>query len=360
MNALHHIPHGDIWPVQEIARRKQLIESRGLTWDVVESLNVHESIKTQGVDFKRYIEQYKQSLQNLACCGINIVTYNFMPVLEPVRTNIRYCLPDGAQALYFDLADFAMFDCFILMREGAKRSYPPGVMKEANARWQQYTEERRQEITDTILLGVPGETRPSVQDIQTRLQAYRHISREQLRRHLIDFLHEICPLAESLGIRLALHPDDPPFDILGLPRIASTREDIALILKTVDSPANGICLCTGALGSTDPFLPETILHLAGQRVHFVHLRNITRLENNNFYESSHLEGDVDMFSFLRKLHNLQRSTPFTIPYRPDHGHSILDDQHKTSHPGYTAIGRLKGLAELRGLLMGIHRYDMVR
>jgi mannonate dehydratase len=357
VNALHHIPYGQIWPVQEIARRKQLIESQGLSWDVVESLTVHESIKTQTGDFKGYIEQYKQTLQNLAACGVYTVTYNFMPVIDWVRTNINYHLPDGAMAMYFDLADFALFDCFILKREGAKRSYSPTVIREATLRWQNYTEAKKQEITDNILSGIPSEESPSLPEIHQRLQTYRQISREQLRQHLIYFLQEICPLASALGIRLALHPDNPPFDIFGLPRVVSSKEDIAYILKKVNSEANGICFCTGSLGSVHTNNLEDILQMAGSRVHFVHLRNITKLEGGNFYESRHLEGDVDMFSILRTLNDIQQGSDYTIPLSPDLGHRILDDQHKTGNPGYTAIGRLKGLAELRGLLMGIQRYN---
>lgn len=357
VHALHHIPCGQLWPIQEIARRKQLIESQGLSWDVVESLSIHESIKTQTGDFNGYIERYKQSLQNLAACGIYTVTYHFMPVIDGVRTNINYHLPDGAMATYFDLADLAMFDCFILKREGAKRSYPPTVIKEATLRWQNYPETGKQEITDNILSGIHMEEDPSLQEIHQRLQTYRQISREQLRQHLIYFLQEICPLALSLGIRLALHPDNPPFDVFGLPRVVSSQEDIAYILKKVNNAANGICFCTGSLGAVHTNNLEDILQMAGSRVHFVHLRNITKLEGGNFYESRHLEGDVDMFSILRTLNDIQQGSDYAIPLSPDLGHRILGDQHKTGNPGYTAIGRLKGLAELRGLLMGIQRYN---
>ncbi len=246
VTALHHIPHGEVWPVEEIAARKQMIEDAGLTWDVVESVTVHESIKTQTGNYQEYIEKYKQTLRNLAACGIRIVTYNFMPVLDWVRTNISYRLPNGAEALYFDRADLALFDIYLLERENANKDHAPAVVAEAARRWQTYSPAQKQAIADIILLGIPSEKKLDIAGIRERLQHYANITREQLQQHLKYFLEQVTPVAAQLDMKLAIHPDDPPFDVLGLPRIVTGYDDIAFILKAVDNPANGICYCTGS------------------------------------------------------------------------------------------------------------------
>lgn len=353
VTALHHIPHGEVWPVEEIQARQQEIASAGLTWDVVESVTVHESIKTQTGDYKIYIEKYKQTLVNLAACGIRIVTYNFMPVLDWVRTNIAYRLPNGAEALYFDPADLALFDIHLLEREGAARDHAPAAVEEAARRWEQYTAAQKQAIADTILLGIPSEKKLDIPGIKERLRLYASITRDDLRQHLKYFLEQVTPVAESLGIRLAIHPDDPPFDVLGLPRIVSGYDDIEFILRAVDSPANGICYCTGSLGAGRHNDLPAILRMIGDRVHFVHLRNVQKDDKGNFFEADHLTGDVDMYTIMKLLLELQQQQREAIPFRPDHGHRMLDDLHKNTNPGYTAIGRMKGLAALVGLELGI-------
>lgn len=353
VTALHDIPHGEIWPVAAIAERKHLIEKAGLTWDVVESVTVHESIKTQTGDYTGYIEKYKLTLENLAACNIRTVTYNFMPVLDWVRTNIDYRLPNGAEALYFDCADLALFDIYLLERKNAAAAHSAAAVTEAAVRWQQYSDAQKQAIANTILLGIPSEKKLDIPGIRERLQHYKHISRQQLRQHLQYFLKQVTPVAEKLGIKLAIHPDDPPFDVLGLPRIVSTYDDIAFILNAVDSPANGICYCTGSLGANPQNDLPAILRMIGPRVHFVHLRNVQHEANGNFYEADHLQGSVDMHAVMKTLLQLQQQQPLPIPFRPDHGHRILDDLHKQCNPGYTAIGRMKGLAALLGLQLGI-------
>ncbi|SEK69787.1 D-mannonate dehydratase [Chitinophaga rupis] len=353
VTALHDIPHGEVWPMAAIAARKQLIEQAGLTWDVVESVTVHESIKTQTGDYTGYIEKYKLTLENLAACGIRIVTYNFMPVLDWVRTNNSYRLPNGAEALYFDKADLALFDIHLLERKNAANDYDAATVAVAAQRWQQYTDAQKQAIADTILLGIPSEKKLDIPGIRERLQHYKHITRQQLRQHLQYFLQQVVPVAEKLDIKLAIHPDDPPFDVLGLPRIVSSHDDIAFILQMVDSPANGICYCTGSLGAgTHNDLPA-ILRMIGSRVNFVHLRNVQQDTSGNFYEADHLQGDVDMYTIMKTLLQLQQQQPLPIPFRPDHGHRMLDDLQKHCNPGYTAIGRMKGLAALLGLQRGI-------
>lgn len=353
VTALHHIPHGEVWTLDEINERKHMIATAGLSWDVVESVTVHESVKTQTGDYHTYIEKYKQTLENLAACNIRIVTYNFMPVLDWVRTNISYRLPNGAEALYFDPADLALFDIHLLERNNAARDHAPATVQEAAHRWQQYSAAQKQAIADTILLGIPSEKKLDIPGIKERLRNYASITRNDLRQHLKYFLEQVTPVAEKLGIKLAIHPDDPPFDVLGLPRIVSSYDDIAFILQAVDSPANGICYCTGSLGAGRHNDLPAILKMIGNRVHFVHLRNVQKDDKGNFFEADHLKGDVDMYAIMKLLLELQQQQPQPVPFRPDHGHRMLDDLHKQANPGYTAIGRMKGLAALLGLQLGI-------
>lgn len=355
VNALHQIPHGDVWTVEEIQKRKDIIEAAGLTWDVVESVTVHESIKTQTGNYKKYIEQYKETLRNLSACGIKTVTYNFMPVTDWTRTNLDYLMPDGSKALYFNWFDLAVFDIHILKRKNAAESYNEMIVAEAEKRFRQYSQAQLDEITRIVLFGLPGEKKITVEEVQEKLDWYKDIDHAALRESLKYFLEEIAPVADEENIKLAIHPDDPPFDILGLPRIVSGKEDIEYILSSVKNKSNGICFCSGSLGAgIKNNLPE-IVKAIGDRLHFVHLRNTKRDEFGNFYEADHLGGNTDMYAVAKEVLAIQQKVDAPIPFRPDHGHVMLDDMGKQTNPGYSCIGRMRGLAELRGLMLGISR-----
>lgn len=355
VTALHHVPAGDTWSKEEILKRKGIIEAAGLTWDVVESVTVHESIKTQTGNYKEYIEKYQQTLANLAACGIQIVTYNFMPVNDWTRTNLDYEMTDGSKALYFNWYDLAVFDIYILKRKNAAYSYPQRVAQEAERRLKKYSSEELEQLREIVMFGIPGEKKQSVEQMREKLDEYKNIDRATLRSHLGYFLSEISPVADELGIRLAIHPDDPPFDILGLPRIVSSAEDISYILSSVPNKSNGICFCTGSLGAGKHNDLVGILKIIGKRLHFVHLRNTKRDEDGNFYEADHLDGDTDMYEVVKEVLAIQQDIPAAIPFRPDHGHQMMDDLKKITNPGYSCIGRMRGLSELRGLQLGIHR-----
>lgn len=355
VNALHQIPHGDVWTVEEIQKRKDIIKAAGLTWDVVESVTVHESIKTQTGNYKKYIEQYKETLRNLSACGIKTVTYNFMPVTDWTRTNLDYLMPDGSKALYFNWFDLAVFDIHILKRKNAAESYNEMIVAEAEKRFRQYSQAQLDEITRIVLFGLPGEKKITVEEVQEKLDWYKDIDHAALRESLKYFLEEIAPVADEENIKLAIHPDDPPFDILGLPRIVSGKEDIEYILSSVKNKSNGICFCSGSLGAgIKNNLPE-IVKAIGDRLHFVHLRNTKRDEFGNFYEADHLGGNTDMYAVAKEVLAIQQKVDAPIPFRPDHGHVMLDDMGKQTNPGYSCIGRMRGLAELRGLMLGISR-----
>ena len=355
VTALHHIPAGDAWPVDEINKRKGIIEDSGLTWDVVESVTVHESIKTQTGNYREYIQKYKQTLINLASCGIRIVTYNFMPVNDWTRTNLDYVLPDGSKALYFNWYDLAVFDIYILKRKNAADSYPDKILKEAEIRHSRYTSTQLEQLQEIVMFGIPGEKKQTVTQMREKLREYSDIDHHALRESLRFFLQEISPLTDELGIRLAIHPDDPPFDILGLPRIVSTADDIDYILSSVPNKSNGICFCTGSLGAGKHNDLVQIVKNIGTRLHFVHLRNTKRDEDGNFFEADHLAGDTDMFDVVKEVLAIQQMVSEPIPFRPDHGHQMMDDLKKVTNPGYSCIGRMRGLSELRGLQLGIHR-----
>ena len=355
VTALHHVPHGEVWTVEEIKTRKTEIEKYGLTWDVVESITVHEDIKTKTGDYKTYIEKYKESIRNVAACGIKIITYNFMPVNDWTRTKLDYEMPDGSQALYFNWVDLAVFDIYILKRENAEKSYPANIVSQAKERFNASNEEQLQALSDVVMFGIPGEKKMTVADMQAKLKPYANINRAILRENLSYFLNEICPVADECGVKLAIHPDDPPFDILGLPRIVNSMEDYDYILSKAPFASNGICFCTGSLGASEKNnLPE-IAKALGNKIHFIHLRNVRRDEEGNFFEADHLDGNVDMYAVVKELLLVQKNNAVSIPFRPDHGHQMLDDLGKINNPGYSAIGRLRGLAELRGLEEGIIR-----
>lgn len=359
VTALHHLPTGSLWSVEEIQKRKNEIEDEGLTWSVVESIQVHEDIKKQTGNYEQWIENYKQSIRNLAQCGIDTVCYNFMPLTDWTRTNLDFEVEDGSTALRFDKTAFAAFDLFILEREEAQSEYSEELKSKAKDYLDSLDKEEVRELTDTILLGMPGDEKMTVEKFQNFLAEYDDINDQQLRKHLHDFLKEIIPVAEKHGVRMAIHPDDPPFPLFGLPRIVSTEVDAREIIEVVDSPFNGLTLCTGSYGARpDNDLPGMIERL-GPKINFIHLRSVQREKDGSFYEANHLEGDAGMFDVVLALIKEQQRrknegrNDLNIPMRPDHGHRMLDDFQKKSYPGYSGLGRLRGLAELRGLEMGI-------
>lgn len=362
VTALHHIPNGEVWPVNEIEKRKKEIEKKRLNWSVVESIPVHEDIKRRTGRYKIYIENYKKSIDNLASCGISTVCYNFMPVLDWTRTDLNYLVKDGSTALRYDEIALATFDLFILERNDAADDYATDICLIAEEYYQQLKQKNIDLLTRTILAGLPGsEEGYTLDEFRNILDSYNDIDKKGLKSNLHHFLNEIIPIAEASGIRMAIHPDDPPFSLFGLPRVVSTENDIEELLQAVDSPVNGFTLCTGSFGvRPDNDLPGMIERL-GSRIHFLHLRNILREHGTSFHEADHLSGNVDMAAVMRALiielirRKKQGRTDLNIPMRPDHGHRMLCDSDRDSNPGYSLIGRLRGLAELRGLEMGIQK-----
>jgi mannonate dehydratase len=365
VTALHHIAYGVVWSIEEIEARKAEIEadaSLGLRWSVVESLPVHESIKLGEGELDPLFENYRQSLRNLARCGVMTVCYNFMPVLDWTRTELAHPLPGGGTALRFNAHEFAAFDCFMLERPGAEADHSPGVLARARAWFDRVSEGDKRKLHATIMAGLPGAfDRYDIPGLRRMLDAYREITPQRLRENLARFLREVIPMAEEVGVRMAIHPDDPPRPLMGLPRIVSNADDLAFIVGAVDSPANGITLCSGSLGAGPANDVPAIARMFAERIHFAHLRNVAKEPDGSFMEADHLGGDTDMVALVRVLLEEQKrrrdasDARWRIPMRPDHGHELLDDVGKPTHPGYPAIGRLKGLAELRGVMLATAR-----
>lgn len=362
VSALHQVPNGSVWPIDEIKKRQKEIEKVGLTWSVVESVPVHEDIKTKSGNYKTYIDNYKQTLLNLGACGIDIVCYNFMPVLDWTRTNLAYEVSDLSTALRFESDAFAAFELFLLKRPGAEDFYSENEIKLAKKFIENCSVHQQKKLIKNIIAGLPGaEEGYTLQEFRKILSTYKNIGLKELKSNLFYFVSEIIPTAENANILLCIHPDDPPYSILGLPRVVSTEQDVVDLYNAVKSPNNGLTFCTGSFGVRSDNDLVGMVNRLGSRIHFIHLRATKRDKNGSFHESNHLEGDVDMYGVMKALIEEQilrkknGRKDLRMPFRPDHGHKMLDDLVKKTNPGYSAIGRLRGLAELRGLELGIRK-----
>jgi mannonate dehydratase len=356
VTALHQVPVGDVWTVEEIEKRKKLIEDAGMTWTVIESLPVSDDIKKQSGDYLKHIENYKTSLRNVAACGLKVVTYNFMPVLDWLRTNVFFELPNGATALYFERLAFVAFDLFLLKRPNAEKDYSAAEIEKAKQKFAAMTDKERSGVFHNCMLGLPGSDDAFTREqVLAALKTYEGIDAKKLKEHLFYFLQQVMPTVEECGLTMAIHPDDPPYSVLGLPRIMSTEQDAADLIEAVPSKANGFCFCTGSFGARlDNDLVKMIRRF-GDHIHFLHLRNTKRDGEGNFYEANHLGGDADMYAIVKEVLLLMKRRNISLPMRPDHGHQMLDDLKKKTYPGYSAIGRLKGLAEIRGVEYALSR-----
>lgn len=354
VTALHDIPNGEVWTHDQIAARKRLIAEAGLAWTVVESLPVHEGIKSRGADWGRLIDAYLQSLRNLAANGIDVVTYNFMPLLDWTRTDLGWELPDGARALRFELQALAAYDIHILRRPGAEASYDPAIVIAATQRFEAMSDGERHVLEQTVIAGLPGsEESFSSPEFLQQIELYADIDSDRLRANHVAFLEAVCPEADALGIHLVVHPDDPPFPLFGLPRVVSTEADLAALFDAVPARSNGLCFCSGSLGVRADNDLAGIVRRLGDRIGFLHLRSVQREPDGAFHEAAHLAGDAGMPAIMAEIVALQARSGRSIPMRPDHGHQMMDDLNRSTNPGYSLIGRMRGLAELRGLELGL-------